>query len=101
LTKINFQKHFLFFLDGLAKVKLVTKEEAKSPVRTGILEALIKKMHKCKILTDAYQKEQSAEYLESPDFKRKCKEANNELTPNFGLPIYIFEKLDRDLWTMK
>jgi hypothetical protein len=80
---------------------LISKEEAKSRERQSILETLIEKMHKCKILTDAYQKDKTQDFLESAEFNHRCNEANKELNLNFGLPIYIFEKLDRDLWTMK
>ena len=65
-----------------AKVKLITKEEAKSRERQSILETLIKKIHKCKILTDAYQKDKTEDFLRSPEFIQRCAEADDELNLN-------------------
>jgi hypothetical protein len=65
------------------------------------LASLIQRMHECKILTKPYQDSISEEERCSREFHKKCEEAKKKLVNGFGLPIYIFEKLDRDLWTNK
>jgi hypothetical protein len=85
---------YIFFKAGLAKVRVVNKMEAESPARQNILNNLINKLEKTKILTKAYQDM-------NPVSKLQIKDALNEIDDSFTKPVYIFEKLEQNPWTLE